>query len=224
MCRGHIKYQKFKRQATKTSDKTDGIFALNYFALETPKMWGCEGRRQNRDLCRSIKVLFTQSTREWALLLSAGETQSEDQPTIPPNLSRHGPSDNKKQFATHWALTTTNDSRTSHQLPPPDFPIFPLFTDFPDPIPYYTIPLILLSLACLVQFCHKWQHMAEWFQVAKDPGSHAIKSFCSVNAFSEHRIICDIRSSQWTGQNGCKSKTLDVVCLWEINPFIYLPA
>jgi len=132
-------------------------------------------------------------------------------------LSRHGPSDNKKQFATHWALTTTNDSRTSQQLPPPDFPIFPLFTDFPDPIPYYTIPLILLSLACLVQFCHKWQHMAEWFQVAKDPGSHAIKSFCSVNAFREHRIICDIRSSQWTGQNGCKSKTLDVVCL---NPSI----
>lgn len=62
MCRGH-KVSKIQAPATKTSDKTDGIFALNYFALETPKTGG-RGSTTNRDLCRSIKVLFTQSARE----------------------------------------------------------------------------------------------------------------------------------------------------------------
>lgn len=86
------------------------------------------------DLCRSIKVLFTQSTmldkgrrREGGSgLVSCGlRPYSFSRGVVAPSVPSQ--SDNKKQFATHWALTTTNDNR---QLPL-------------SPSPCHSLPLLL---------------------------------------------------------------------------------
>lgn len=124
------------------------------------------------DLCRSIKVLFTQST-----MLDEGGSGLVSCGLRPYSFGRGvvatsvpSLSDNKKQFATHWALTTTNDNR---QLP---------LSPSPSLSPCLSVCLST-PYSCLLQFCHKCHHMAKWSKwFAGLEGGGAIKSFCSLNA------------------------------------------
>lgn len=113
-------------------------------------------------------------------------------------------SDNKKQFATHWALTTTNDNRH-----PPACPAPFLSLSFCVCLSVAPLPLERIRACCsFVTNATIWPNgPSGLLGLGTVGGGGAIKSFCSLNAFSPSQcpIICDIRS---LGVNGQVSRTL----------------
>lgn len=107
-------------------------------------------------------------------------------------------SDNKKQFATHWALTTTNDNRQLPLSPPLPFPV-------------------ILSLSCTLSECLSVYPIFVPAAVLSQmpPYGQMVQVVCGLRRRRRNKIIlfierfpssspgpiiCDIRSSQWTGQ------------------------
>lgn len=133
------------------------------------------------------------------------------QPIAERGRSCLGPPDNKKQFATHWALTTTNDngiySRSRSRSPTLSVALSLCLLTTQTTRPFHSVSFqfrCVVPAAVVVTNGNIWPNGFEWFFGLSRP--HAIKSFCSLNAFTAHRIICDIRSSQtvrtapWTRQ------------------------
>jgi len=160
-------------------------------------------------LCRSIKVLFTQST----IAQGCGPAYSFAPCPLPHPTKRGslvcrlGPTDNKKQFATHWALTTTNDNSIfltpvslslslslHHSLPVSlCLPVCPSLHD-----------LFILLCCVLGAVLSQMTTYGQMVGVVFGLRWHSNKIILFTERFqrqrNEYRIICDIRSSQWPGQ------------------------
>lgn len=102
-------------------------------------------------------------------------------------------SDNKKQFATHWALTTTNDNR---QLPL--YPLsLPLSFSLSECLSVYPVFVPAAVLSQMPPYGQMVQVVCGLRRRRRNKIILFIERFPSS---CPGPIICDIRSSQWTGQ------------------------
>lgn len=108
-------------------------------------------------------------------------------------------SDNKKQFATHWALTTTNDNRQlplspssslSLWLSPSPFSLSECLSVYP----------VFVPAAVLSQMPPYGQMVQVVCGLRRRRRNKIILFIERFPSSCPGPIICDIRSSQWTGQ------------------------
>lgn len=100
-------------------------------------------------------------------------------------------SDNKKQFATHWALTTTNDNR--------QLPLYPLSLSFSLSECLSVYP-VFVPAAVLSQMPPYGQMVQVVCGLRRRRRNKIILFIERFPSSCPGPIICDIRSSQWTGQ------------------------
>lgn len=185
----------------------------------------CLGWATNRDLCRSIKVLFTQSTREPGYKeLTPFRRKEKPHPKSSPQAHP------TTCLATARAIIKNNchplgindnkrTSRTSYQLLPPlDFSRFHrTFPDFPDHI---RIPSPFPQTRSWRVWCSFVTNGNIWpngFKWPRTLVSHAIKSFCSMNAFSA--ASNNLRHTLKSMDRSKSQLAWCVMCFGKINPF-----
>lgn len=102
-------------------------------------------------------------------------------------------SDNKKQFATHWALTTTNDNR--------QLPLYPLSLSFSFSLSEcLSVYPVFVPAAVLSQMPPYGQMVQVVCGLRRRRRNKIILFIERFPSSCPGPIICDIRSSKWTGQ------------------------